>query len=47
MEVTGRRKQSCGGDCSGKELEPRKADVLVWAQGRKRRRNGQEKLHRK
>ena len=47
VEVMGRRKQCWGADCSGKELEPRKADVLVWAQGRKRRRNGQEKLRRK
>ena len=42
-----RRNQSCGGDCSGKELEPRRADVLVWAQGKKRRRSGLEKLCRK
>ena len=45
--MTWRRKQSCRGDCSGKVLEPRRADVLVWAQGRKRRRSGQEKLGRK
>lgn len=31
----------------GEEWEPRKADVLLWAQGRKRRRSEQEKLRRK
>ena len=31
----------------GGEWEPRKADVLLWAQGRKRRRSEQEKLRRK